>query len=643
MNALEIIKDSEGKETLIKSKEELPDSKTIGQKLENFEILKLLGKGSFGKVYKVQSKLNKKIYAMKMIDLIEVKKKDNEKGDFYRLVFNEATLLNELSFPYIIKYYTNFQVGDFLFLILEYVSNGNMNDLITTREKLKKPFEEEELWEIFLQCIMGLNHIHKKGLIHRDIKPTNIFIDENMKIKIGDFGLSALDPDKYNKKNIKYLKGSYIFEDIDKLLCHNTNLGTPAYKAKEIELNKYDQKIDVYSMGCSFHEMAYFQHYDQDYPVNLENYNYSQNLKNLINSMIEEDKQKRLTSEQIYDKIEKEFSRITRNSSINAMITCLNTLKDLNEDLKSNIEQYKDKPIIKIYLECIDYLEDNEEINLNNWELKVNNFRKQLGLENLKLEGKKEIESNYLFEYIIKNLFEETKSIIFIDPNYKNGPHLINTEEGIQQTEEGEARLKFDKFSEKIKSPIIQHLKGLMKQTNICNECKVKTYSFSSYFYVNFNLKQILEKKKFNILDLEEIFKLNNTFNDNFFCSKCFQKTNHNCTKEFYSFPNILIIYIQRGIASINKMEVNIKKNIEFKNIEKQTSKKYNLVGLINKTDKDNNEYYISNFYNNNKWLRSERYKNMRSIEPPFESYAKLKKNGNVVDEDTVMLFYTSN
>ena len=642
MNDLEITKDLERKETLIQNNEELSNSKEIGQGLEDFEILKLLGKGSFGKVYKVQSKLNKKIYAMKMINLTEVKKKDNEKGNLYRLVFNEATFLNKLSFPHIIKYYTNFLEGDNLFLILEYINNGDVNDLIRTREQLNKPFEEEELWEIFLQCIMALYYIHKKGVIHRDIKPTNIFIDENMKIKIGDFGLSALDPDKYNKKNIKYLKGSYTFEDIEKLISHNTNLGTPAYKAKEVELNQYDQKIDVYSMGCSFHEMAYFQHYHKDFPVKLENYKYSQKLKDLINSMIEEDKDKRMTSEEIYEKIRIEYSRISRNSSIDSMITCLSSLKDLNEDLKDNIEVYKDKPFIKVYLECIDFFK-GKDINFKNWELNVNNFRKQLGLENLKLEGIKEIEPNILFEYIINILFEETKKTIFIDPDYKNGPHLINTEEGIQQIEEEEARFKFDNFFAKFDSPIIQYLKGLMKQTSICNICNVKTYSFSSYFYVNFNLKKILEQKKINILDLEDTFKLKNIFTDNFFCSKCFKKTNHDCIKEFYSFPNILVIYIQKGIESIDKVEVNIKNNIEVKNLGQQTSKKYNLVGLINKIDKDNKEHYISNFYDNNKWLRSERYKNMTQIEPPYESYKKQKINGNAVNEDTVMLFYISN
>ena len=592
MNTLEIVKDSEGKEVLINNNTELTESETMGQKLDDFEILKLLGKGNSGKVYKAQSKLNKKIYAMKVINLEDVKKNNSEK----KLILNEFTLLNKLNFPHVVRYYKNFQEGNNLYIIYEYLSNGDINELIKTREKLKKPFSEEELWEMFLQCIMGLYYIHKNGATHRNIKSSNIFLDENMKIKIGDFGL----------------------------------LDNPIYNTKEL-----NQKYDVFCMGCTFSEMAYF--------LKSEDYNYSETMKNIINLIKEEDKDKRMTSEQMYEKIGMEYSRITQNSSIDAMITCLNTLKDLNEALKKNIEQYKDKPIIKAYLECIKFLQD-KDINFNNWELTVNNFRKQLGLENLKLEGTKEIEPNLLFEYIIKKLFEETKKIIpTSDIDYKYGPHLINTEDGVQQIEEKEAKAKYDKFFEKLDSPIIKNLKGLMKQTNICNICNIKTYSFSSYFYANFNLKKILAKKTINTLDLEETFKMENTFTDNFFCSKCFKKTEHKCTKEFYSFPNVLVIYIQRGITSTDKMEVNIKKNIEVKNLELQTSKQYNLVGLINKINKDNDEHYLSNFYYNNNWFRSERYKNMRPIKPPYESYEMLKMNDNVVDEDTVMLFYTSN
>ena len=633
MNSLEILKDSEGKETLINNNIELPDKQTMGQNLENFEILKLLGKGVFGKVYKVQSKLNKKIYAMRKIDLKEIKEKDSSNGDNNRFSLNEVMHLQELSYSHIIKYYQTFKEEDNLYIINEYISNGDMSELIKTRSKLNKPFEEEELWNIFLQCIMTLYYIHKKGIIHRHIKPSNIFIDENMKIKIGDFGFLFLEPDKYNDQKIKYLKGPYISE--------NSNVNTP--NAKEIELNKYDQKIDVYALGMSFFEMAFF--HKGELSENDKKLNYSETLKNIIFLMMEEDKDKRMTSEQIYERIGIEYSRIAKNSSIDAMITCLNTLNTLNQELKNKVESnkqfYQNKPIVNVYLECIKFMQ-NKDIDFSQWEYNVNNFRKQLGLENLKFEGTKEIDPMILFEYIMKKLFEETNTIKHIEPNYNFGPHLINSDEGLKEIEENEARLKFDNLFEKFDSPIINNLKGLMRQTNTCSTCNIKTYKFSCYFYVNFNLEKILKKKTINVLDLEDTFRLDNKFNEQLFCSKCFKKTEHNCNKEFYSFPKLLVIYIQRGIISMDKMEVNIKKNLEVNNLENKTTKKFNLMGLINKISKDNDEHYLSNFYINNNWFRSERYKNMKPIEPPYQTYEKLRVNGGVNDEDTVMLFYTS-
>lgn len=622
MNSLEIIRDSEGKEILINTINnnlKLPEPQIIGKKFEDFEIIKLLRKeGGNGKVYKVQSKLNKKIYAMKVLELKELKD------------LKEPKYLNTLTEPHIVKYYTNFEEGNNLYILMEYLSNGNMNEFIKTKKKLKKHFEEEELWNIFLKCIMGLYYIHKNGVIHRNIKPSSIFLDDDMKAKLGNFGFSSVNKNNYNNKEIKYLGGSYI-----------TNTGT---QQEDIKLNKDDQKVDVYALGLCFYEIAFFHPHIGGISEEDKQLNYSETLVNLILSMIKENKDEIMTSEQLYEKIGIEYSRIAGNSSVDAMITCFTTLKSLNDNLKDNINKYNDKPITKAYIELIKFLEDVNS-NENDWYYNFNNFKKQIGLDNPKLEGTKEIKLNALFEYIIKKLFDETKANISKELDYEKGPHLINSEEGIQQIDENEARLKFDKFFENFDSPIIKNFKGLMKQTNKCFTCGVETYSFSSYFYVNFNLKNILNilnQKSFNILDLDATFKMDNKFTDNFFCSKCYKKTEHKCTKQFYSYPNLLIIYIQRGTIPLDQFEVCIKKNLEVNNLLKKELKKYNLVGLINKIEKDKKEKYISNFYFNNSWYSCERYSSVKKIESPYETYEKIKVNGDIIEEDTVMLFYTS-
>ena len=104
------VKDSEGKEYLLFDESELYDDKEMGDKLEDFEILQILGKGSYGFVAKIRSLKNKKIYAMKQIDLSKVGS-DKER----QLCKQEIQLLQQLNHPNINKYYKSFVNNDCLY------------------------------------------------------------------------------------------------------------------------------------------------------------------------------------------------------------------------------------------------------------------------------------------------------------------------------------------------------------------------------------------------------------------------------------------------------------------------------------------------------------------------------------------------
>ena len=189
MTEFDIINDIQGNEYSVIENSNLYDDNKMGNKLEDFDILLFLGKGAYGRVYKVRSKFNKKIYAMKILDLKSIKQK-SKKG--YELALHETKILERLSHPHIIKYYKNFRVDDFIYIIVDYMSNGNMEEYVNAHKKMKRNFQEEELWNFFLQCMWSLAYIHSKGLIHRDIKLDNLLLDNNMKIKLGDFGVCGL-------------------------------------------------------------------------------------------------------------------------------------------------------------------------------------------------------------------------------------------------------------------------------------------------------------------------------------------------------------------------------------------------------------------------------------------------------------------
>jgi serine/threonine protein kinase len=188
----------------------------------NFEIIDIIGIGGFGTVYKVKNVLDEKIYAMKVMNknlIIQQK--------YFHYIISEYEILKTLSgCPFILDLYYCFQSANYLYMIIDYCSKGDMT-------KLKK------IINIKLLCaelILSIEYIHKKKIIYRDLKPENILLDEKGHVKLTDFGLSKI-----------------LDEENDKAF---TICGTPQYLAPEVLLKKgYDKTVDWWSLGCVMYEM----------------------------------------------------------------------------------------------------------------------------------------------------------------------------------------------------------------------------------------------------------------------------------------------------------------------------------------------------------------------------------------------------
>ena len=179
--------------------------------IDNYEIIKEIGKGSFSNVYLVKRKDNSKEFALKKVNLSNMSSKERENA------------LKEVNFLAEIKDSAPF---------------GDLNKIIANNNKLKIYFSEKELLNLYLQITSGLKAIHEKQIIHRDLKSANIFITQknDLILKIGDFNVS---------KKIDYMN------------LKNTQTGTPYYASPEIWENKpYDFKSDIWSLGCLFYEIA---------------------------------------------------------------------------------------------------------------------------------------------------------------------------------------------------------------------------------------------------------------------------------------------------------------------------------------------------------------------------------------------------
>ena len=197
-------------------------------KLDVFKILKNLGKGNFGKVYLVRSKIDDKFYAMKVLRKQKIKELDN-----VNQTKAEREILEKLNHPFIMKLRYAFQTVDKLHLVTDFMQGG---ELFTHLHKESR-FEESKAIFYISEVILAIEYLHKNNIIYRDLKPENILIGSDGHIKLTDFGLSKI---LINSESTK----SY------------TICGTPEYLAPEVINSRgYDKNIDWWSVGALFYKL----------------------------------------------------------------------------------------------------------------------------------------------------------------------------------------------------------------------------------------------------------------------------------------------------------------------------------------------------------------------------------------------------
>lgn len=193
----------------------------------DFELMNLIGKGSFGKVIQVKKKDTGDIYAMKVLDKKHIV--ENQEVDH---TMAEKAILQMIRHPFLVNLNWSFQTQDKLFFVLDFVNGGELFYHLQ-REK-KFPLSRVRLYSA--EILLALEHLHKNGIIYRDLKPENILLNAEGHICLTDFGLS--------KTNMK---------EGDKA---STFCGTPEYLAPEVLKGKgYTKAVDFWSYGCLVYEM----------------------------------------------------------------------------------------------------------------------------------------------------------------------------------------------------------------------------------------------------------------------------------------------------------------------------------------------------------------------------------------------------
>ncbi|KAJ3642780.1 hypothetical protein Zmor_025535 [Zophobas morio] len=198
--------------------------------MDLYNVISLLGKGTFGTVHLCERKHNSQKIVIKRISI------NLENGDEINVAKNEVAVLKSLNHPNIIEYFDSFMKNGTLYIVMEYASKGTLFDFIARSRPNR--FQPQIVMNLFCQIVLGLNHIHSRNVIHRDLKCENIFLTglQGDVIKIGDFGISKI---LLNNKNA------------------HTLIGTCNYVAPEICDGKpYDSKSDIWSLGCILYEMC---------------------------------------------------------------------------------------------------------------------------------------------------------------------------------------------------------------------------------------------------------------------------------------------------------------------------------------------------------------------------------------------------
>ena len=322
-------------------------------KKEDFEVLALSGKGAYGTVLQVKlrsdlEKENKtkkeKYYAIKVID-IESMKKVNK---FYQ-IYLESQILYELKSPFIVNIYGTFQSRGKIYMVLDYLSNGNFSSFL----KINYPLKEDTIRFYAAELVLFLEYIQSQKIVHRDLKPENIMLNEKYHLQIIDFATIRKIGYYYDKNEMKFKQDNYDLENnnddikgakvivnpdhdddddeeekeeeekeenydnninehknkIKKLPPRNkTFVGTAEYVSPEI-IN--DQPAgygaDLWAFGIILYEMFYgktpfkgrntyltFKNIEKSTILYEENISISNNAKDLINKILVKDPSKRL-------------------------------------------------------------------------------------------------------------------------------------------------------------------------------------------------------------------------------------------------------------------------------------------------------------------------------------------------------------
>ena len=604
----------------------------VGSKLSDFTIARNLGEGHFGSVKLVKSNLTNKLYAMK-----EIKSSRYQSEKQRQTVEKEIKLLENLHHPNVITYFNSFRENGNFYIIIEYINGGSLEDLLIENIEKQRRITEKKIWDLLVQSLSGLLYLHeKRKIIHRDIKPDNLLLDSDGRLKISDFGVSAIQSDNVEES----------------LKCHYTVAGPIQFMAPEVALGDiYDFKSDIYMLGLTFFFLMSNQLPEKKLtlgpliiPVKNPNAKlpeyYSLNLRNFVEKLLMPADQRPTANEAYNAALDYYNSTYLKTTSICSTLLCLFSIptinkyfkgqsieKRLREDEENGTENY----IITKTFKGTFYSLDPKKFNSNKARLECLKLRLILYSDNERIGNSDELELYGFIEHLLLKMHKEL--------NKFKGEEVRDNSEVDETNENAVLEKEVTRFITYYKSKISDEFYYISKASESCPECgnAIRYFCGINSLCAMYPERTALylKKKDITIIDMLQHYRKNRLFTDSHgHCKNCNKDIDKVYRKKiFYTTPFNFILEICYENEDSFKLTINEKLSMsEFIERKDVSNSFYILVGAIFLEEEKNENKYVSMSRTNNGWV----YYNGNTLK-------KCTFNDLLNHKHLKMLFYSSN